>query len=63
MTPRELRTIGQSLFGKEWQTALAKALPMSPRSVRDWKSGKTKIREVIANRIRDLEKQLNATES
>jgi len=54
MTPEELREIGEGLYGKRWQTKLAKALPVSPRSVRYWLSGKHTIREVIARRIRGL---------
>jgi hypothetical protein len=58
MTPKELREIGENLFGPRWQTPLARALPVTPRSVRYWLSGKHPIREVIAARIRSL-----ATES
>jgi hypothetical protein len=54
MTPIELRKIGEKLYGKKWQTALADALPVSPRSVRYWLSGKHPIREVVARRIRSL---------
>ena len=54
MTPAELREIGEELYGRRWQTALARALPVTPRSVRHWLSGKHPIREVIANRIRSL---------
>lgn len=54
MTPAELRTIGEKLYGKRWQTKLAKALPVSARSVRYWLSGKHQIRPVIAKRIRSL---------
>jgi hypothetical protein len=54
MTPSELRSIGEQLYGSRWQTKLARTLPVSPRSVRHWLSGKHKIREVIAHRIRSL---------
>ena len=43
MTPDELRSTGESLFGQHWQTPLAKALDVDPRSVRYWLSGKHKI--------------------
>ena len=57
MTPEELRSIGEKLYGPRWQTKLARALPVSPRSVRYWLSGKHAIREVIARRIRGLEEE------
>jgi DNA-binding transcriptional regulator YiaG len=54
MTPAELRRIGEELYGPLWQTKLARALPVSPRTVRYWLSGKRRIRPVIAERIRGL---------
>lgn len=54
MTPAELRSHGEKLYGPRWQTPLARALPVSPRTVRYWLSGERAIREVIARRIRDL---------
>lgn len=54
MTPAELRDIGERLYGPRWQTKLARALPMSPRTVRYWLSGKRRLRPVIAERIRGL---------
>ena len=54
MTPAELREIGEKLFGPRWQTPLARALPVSARTVRYWLAGKRAIRPVIAERIRSL---------
>jgi hypothetical protein len=54
MTPAELRSIGERLYGPRWQTKLARALPVSPRTIRYWLSGKRRIRPVIAERIRGL---------
>jgi hypothetical protein len=54
MTPDELREIGEKLYGSRWQTKLGRVLPVSTRTIRYWLSGKRKIREVIARRIRDL---------
>jgi hypothetical protein len=59
MTPAELRTHGERLFGSRWQTKLARALPVTPRSVRHWLSGKHPIRPVIAARIRSLAAEAN----
>lgn len=55
MTPAELREKGEELFGKRWQTKLAKALPVSDRSIRHWLSGKHKISPVIEARINSLQ--------
>ena len=54
MTPDELRSIGEKLYGPCWQTPLARALPVSTRTVRYWLTGKRAIRPVIAERIRQL---------
>jgi hypothetical protein len=54
MTSGELRTIGERLYGPRWQTKLARALPVSTRTVRYWLSGERAIRPVIAERIRGL---------
>ncbi len=61
MIPTELRTIGEQLYGPRWQSKLARALPVSPRSVRYWLSGKRAIRPVIAERIRLLGFEQNCT--
>jgi len=45
MTPKRLEEIGYELFGHHWQTALAHALGVEPRTVRRWKSGHTPIRQ------------------
>ena len=54
MTPAELRKIGEQLYGPRWQSKLARALPVSPRTVRYWLSGKRAIRPMVAERIRSL---------
>jgi hypothetical protein len=54
MTPEELREIGERLYGPRWQSSLARALPVSTRTIRYWLSGDREIREVIARRIRSL---------
>jgi hypothetical protein len=54
MTPAELRTIGERLYGERWQSKMGKALPVSTRTIRYWLSGKREIREVIARRIKSL---------
>ncbi len=57
MTPAELRSLGEALYGPRWQTKLALALPVSTRTIRYWLSGKRKIRPVIAERIRSLARE------
>ena len=40
MTPAELRAAGRLLYGDRWQTPLAQALGVNPRTVRGWFSGR-----------------------
>ena len=40
MTPSELRAAGRLLFGERWQTPLARALGVNPRTVRGWFSSR-----------------------
>ncbi len=54
MTPAELASLGEKLYGPRWQTNLARALPVSTRTVRYWLSGKRQIRPLVAARIRAL---------
>jgi DNA-binding transcriptional regulator YdaS (Cro superfamily) len=42
-TPAELREAGEELFGRFWQTALARALGVYPQTVRRWAAGKSGI--------------------
>ena len=42
MTPAELRSIGEKLYGPRWQTKLAEVLPVSTRTIRYWLSGDQK---------------------
>jgi len=39
MTPTHLRAAGELLYGTRWQSDLAEALEVSPRTVRHWASG------------------------
>jgi len=39
MTPTLLRAAGELLYGSRWQSDLAEALGVSPRTVRHWASG------------------------
>lgn len=39
MTVAELREIGLKLFGYGWQTRIAEALGINPRTVRTWVAG------------------------
>ncbi len=57
MTSAELRTIGEKLYGKRWQTKMAEALPISTRSIRNWLQGVHKINERTARQIRALGKK------
>ena len=54
MTADELRNIGERLYGPQWQAKLARALPVNPRTVRSWLSGRREIPQENAERIRAL---------
>lgn len=36
MNAQVLQTVGEMLYGKQWQTDLARDLDVSPRTVRHW---------------------------
>lgn len=36
MTPEQLKSAGELLFGNQWQSDLARALEVDSRRVRDW---------------------------
>lgn len=54
MTPAELRTMGERLYGPRWQTKLARALEINQRTVRRWLAGSFSIRPPVAMAIRAL---------
>lgn len=39
MTPHLLRTTGEALYGSQWQSAIARDLGVSDRTVRRWVKG------------------------
>lgn len=43
MTPDQLRHACRLIFGDAWQTAAARALHVTPRTVRHWSAGKYRI--------------------
>jgi plasmid maintenance system antidote protein VapI len=47
MTPAELETIGRALYGERWQSSLARALKVAPRTMRRWAAGKSRMPEAI----------------
>ncbi len=54
MTQYDLHKIGEALYGERWQTALAKALGISPRYVRSWLQGRAPVPQHRVEQIRDL---------
>jgi hypothetical protein len=61
LTPATLNRIGTALFGGYWQTQLADALGVNPRTVRRWVSGELPIpdlREELLDIISKREAQL-----
>lgn len=43
MTPAELETRAAALYGREWQTLLARRVRVDARTVRRWKAGDREI--------------------
>ena len=52
MTPANLRTIGRLLYGRRWQTPLAKALDVHPRTVVRWERSEAAMPEDLPERLR-----------
>lgn len=52
MSPADLRHLALPRFGVEWQTPLARALAISPRTVRRYAAGVSPINGDMAERIR-----------
>jgi hypothetical protein len=64
MTPDELRSISNSLFGPRWQTSLARFLKhddgkhVNPRTVRRWAKGDLPVPAAVALLLRaELERR------
>lgn len=73
MTPKRLQRIGVRLFGRRWQSTMARHLGTTPRTVRRWAAGDAPVpewasrflwqmlagdqRETISRRHRDLAQQ------
>lgn len=47
MTPADLRTIGRLLYGNRWQTPMARALGVHPRTVVRWERGDAAMRGCV----------------
>lgn len=54
MTPDELRAIGAALYGAEWQSPLARALGVNPRTIRKLVSGEMRVSATLEAAIRAL---------
>lgn len=57
MTADELREIGERLYGPRWQLKLARALPVSTRTIRHWLKGTRKIRPPMEALIKSLSRE------
>jgi plasmid maintenance system antidote protein VapI len=51
MTPARLATIGEALFGPQWQRPLARALGCSDRQVRYLAAGERTITQEVADQL------------
>jgi hypothetical protein len=56
MKPGEFCTLGEQAYGAGWQTKLARAVPVNPRTVRRWVAGKCRIPSDVADDLRALAK-------
>lgn len=54
MTPTELADLGRALYGARWQSALARALEVSDRTMRRWFAGDSEIPASAADEIVEL---------
>lgn len=59
MTPSQLTRIGKQLYGYGWQTRIAKELGVNDRTVRNWLSGRSKIRPTTSLAVKDLQRNAN----
>lgn len=60
MTVEEFREHGESAYGYGWQTALARSLDVSSRTVRRWASGESPIPEDVASNLAALAAAIRA---
>ena len=54
MPPHTLTTIGEALYGSQWQSELARALGVNDRTVRRWAAGKNAMPEGISEELSEL---------
>lgn len=54
MTPDNLRVIGRLLYGRRWQTPLAYAVGVHPRTVVRWERGEAAMPQDLPRRLADL---------
>lgn len=54
MTPDEMESAAQIIYGMRWQTALARALGVTDRTVRRWYAGEAPIPGPVEVAIRAL---------
>lgn len=51
MTPELLREVGESLYGRLWQSDLARALGVNDRTMRRWASGESSMPPGLAGNL------------
>lgn len=54
LTAQELAKVGELLYGRQWQSALAEALGMSLRNIQYLAAGSRPVHEGIASDVYDL---------
>lgn len=51
MTPFELRTLCEKLYGEHWRAVLSRKLVRDPRTIRRWASGESPVPAVVVKWI------------
>jgi hypothetical protein len=54
MTPDLLHECGEALYGKQWQSALARDLKVADRTIRRWAVGAFSMPPSLADELREL---------
>lgn len=54
MTAAKLKEIGELLYGDRWQSALARDLEVTDRTVRRWAAGKFRVAADVPRKLRKV---------
>lgn len=54
MTPDQLANLGTQIWGRQWQTPMARHFEVTDRTVRRWASGQSPIPDDVAQKLRGM---------